>query len=179
MNTIIKSSLLAFTVFASGCASLGNDNYGCKGMPNGSSCLSTVEIYEETNKRNDLEVNYSKDNTAKKKSRSKFLFFSDDEEEMVVEEKPDEELLQKIRNQQRYIDSLVPDARGTVPVLKSAEVLRFLVMDHESTGGQWSGESFHFIEVTPRKWSTGEVHETNPEVLHPIQVVRQKPVSKP
>lgn len=171
----IKGAILVLSVVLTGCASLGHDEYGCKGMPSGSTCMSTVDIYQATNRKDDLEVAYADE---EKESESGW-FSSDKEKEADAKPAdPDPEILSKIRSQQRYIDSLVPDAAGTVPILKSAEVLRFWVADHETSNGQWNGESFHFVQITPRKWSTGQVHETSPEVFHPIQVIKPKTQAK-
>lgn len=176
MHKVIKSSALLLSVLVTGCASLGHDDYGCKGMPNGSTCMSTVEIYEATNSKNNLEVDYKDE---REESGSWFSKGKESEESGKDNDTPDPEIMNRFRNQQRYIDSIVPDAKGTVPVLKSAEVLRYWVGDHETDEGHWNGESVHFVEITPRKWSTGEVHETNPEVFHPIQVVRPKQSTQP
>ena len=42
-------TVLAFITITSGCASIGAEDYGCSGIPDGVTCMSTRDVFDSSN----------------------------------------------------------------------------------------------------------------------------------
>lgn len=125
----MKKILIVLAVLSvSGCASFGNKNYGCNGLPEGTKCESTRNIYEQTH-GGGTKVNNK----------------NGDSEEIV-------------EYRDTVIDTFVtpnlPDR--PIPVRTPAQVMRIWINTYEDENNALITTGKVHVDIEPRKWVIGK-----------------------
>lgn len=130
-------SILAPVILLSGCA-IGKSNFSCNGLPEGITCMSASEVYDQTN-----------GNGSARKGKD-----GSDQKEVVT--------------RTVTLGGVTPPPDRAVPVRTEPEVLRIMFSPWEDQAGYLNAGGYVFSEVTPRKWSVGDVPHAGTRVLHSI-----------
>lgn len=131
-STSLIAALLASSMLT-GCASaftVGNSGYSCPGLPDGVRCMSTRDVYAETNSKDSLKSNSSK------KAQTEAPAISTDAS--VAATTP-----------------AVPTVKP-VPVRTPAKVMRVWIAPWQDESDFLHGSEYVFAEVEGRKWSLGD-----------------------
>ena len=134
-------------MFVTGCAT----EYGCKGMPDEPSCLSTTQAYQVTNTalpETPLE------NTQGSEPISKPAL-------APVLQQP------------------VPKIEDPTPIRTPSQVMRIWIAPWEDADGDLMVSSYIYTELEPRRWMIGKAAPTASASLIPLQVEQRPPEKRP
>ena len=135
-------SVLLITIIT-GCAT----EYGCKGMPDEPSCLSTTQAYQVTNTalpETPLE------NTQGSEPISKPAL-------APVLQQP------------------VPKIEDPTPIRTPSQVMRIWIAPWEDADGDLMVSNYVYTELEPRRWMIGKVAPTTNSSLIPLQIEQRPP----
>jgi len=132
-------------VLTTGCAT----DYGCKGMPDEPSCLSTTQAYQVTN-------------TAIKEAPP----------ETSQESEPMSKPALAPPLQQP-----VPKIEDPTPIRTPSQVMRIWIAPWEDAEGDLMVSNYVYTELEPRRWMIGKAAPTASSSLIPLQV-EQRPAEK-
>lgn len=130
-------TLLAAAALLSGCA-IGKSNFSCDGLPQGITCMSASEVYEQTNGSGSVRKGKNGQEQTEVMTRTVTL------------------------------GGVTPPPDRAVPVRSEPEILRIMFSPWEDQAGYLNAGGYVFSEVTPRKWSVGDVPHASTRVLHSI-----------
>lgn len=164
MKSIIAVIAIASAVILSGCSSVfGESEYACKGMENGVLCAKPGEIYQMTNHRDKVigdetgrPIQTGTGGEVDVNGKSKGDGKNRDNEIAATDAALPSRLLEPLHSPQ--------------PVLEPASVMRIWVAPWIDTKGDAHYPSLVFTEITPRRWSFGEVAGTHTPILTPLQI---------
>lgn len=150
MNNMIKTLIAASTLaLLQGCAGLGvgEDEFACSGLPEGTRCMSLREVYQSTH------------NGSVPRGEVTVADISDDSagEDVVVRQFKD-----------NYVAPDTPNK--PVPIRTPAQVMRVLVLPYEDKSGDLVVSSYVFTEIEPRKWLYDAPAQIAPR-LSPLQTL--------
>ena len=146
-------TVLAFVATTSGCASIGAEDYGCSGIPDGVTCMSTRDVFDSSNSGSTPVRVVKSDENYDRDSRD-----SNDDEEASSEKNNSQEV-----NSERVSDPVVdtfvtpriPDK--PIPIRTPAQVMRIWVATWEDkNSGALMAPGYVYTEVEPRKWVIGK-----------------------
>lgn len=155
----------------SGCASFGNPDYGCKGLPEGTKCMATRDIYEATGGGQSIKA--TKSGKQQKHPR-------DPEED---QNKNNDQL--EVSTQQAITDPVIdsfvtpnlPDR--PVPVRTPAKVMRIWVASWEDvSSGALISPGYIYTEIEPRRWVIGKPESAaraQRKVFKPLEASSKQP----
>ena len=124
----MKKSVLAISVILlAGCGSIGSTKYGCAGLPEGSRCDSTRNIYEKTHGGNNSVSSTNK--------KSEMIEVSDP----VID---------------TFVTPNLPNR--PVPIRTQAQVMRIWINSWEDTNEVLITPGKIHIDIEPRKWVIGQ-----------------------
>ncbi|HGM8086404.1 TPA: type IV conjugative transfer system lipoprotein TraV [Pseudomonas aeruginosa] len=160
MNSkILRAALLAgLAAHMTGCSFLqiGESEYGCKGMPNGVTCMSARDVYQMTENEN---FRQEIDAQAAAKADGK------EGSEHAVEAPP---VVPVVAGGERYV---VPrPARNPVPIRSQATVMRIWVAPWENDKGDLIVPGYMYTEIEPRRWEIGVPAPRPTPSLRPLEV---------
>lgn len=139
MNKLLLVSLMAVL---SGCSSFGNSDYGCKGLPEGSRCISTRDLYEATSggENSSSVSNISEANSPEsKKNHDKEVSHSQSTDPVI----------------DNFVTPALPDR--PVPIRTPAQVMRIWVASWEDiSSGALITPGYIYTEIEPRRWVIGK-----------------------
>ncbi|WP_152428928.1 TraV family lipoprotein [Methylomonas sp. MK1] len=144
-NSLTFSSLLLM-VLTTGCATT---EYGCKGMPDEPSCLSTTQAYQITN-------------TAITEAPP---------ENNQSSESPVKPTLPPPLQQP------VPKIDDPTPIRTPSQVMRIWIAPWEDAEGDLMVSNYVYTELEPRRWMIGKAAPTANSSLIPLQI-EQRPSEK-
>ena len=154
MRVLVLAALAVVTL--SGCSSMfaiGNDDFGCKGMPDGMMCQSARDVYHQTNNGNvPLPMHPKKENS--------------------TEESHQEATVTNVSNNQgrAYIAPTLDE--GPTPIRTPAKIMRIWVAPWQSKDGDLNVPGYVYTEIEHRRWVIGnDQAESSPTVFHPLQTV--------
>lgn len=154
-----RPALLAIGIaLLSGCA-VFEDEYGCKGFPDGARCQSVQSIYSQTNDRDALLVIGGADDNAALQPAPQGQWTHDPSFPVT----PD--------------PTVTPDY--SLPVRSAAGVMRIWVAPWEDSEGDLNMSAYIFTELEKRKWLIGEPTVDTRSVLYPLDIVQPKDGGKP
>lgn len=130
-------TILGTAALLSGCA-IGKSNFSCNGLPEGITCMSASQVYDQTN--GDPSVRKGKDGKARMEVVTRTV----------------------------TLGGVNPPPDRAVPVRTEPEVLRIMFSPWEDQAGYLNAGGYVFSEVTPRKWTVGDVPHAGTRVLHSI-----------
>lgn len=164
---MIKQLFLAIAVAAltSGCTSimgLGSDEYACKGMPNGVTCMSAKDVYSAT-EGDDYKTQLKKEQ----------------EGGAASSDKPSTGNATRVLIAEGSDNAPVPmRARNPLPIRSQADVMRIAIDPWEDEKGDLYVPGFIYTEVEARRWEIGARNPQPTPTLRPLTVV-QPPQAKP
>lgn len=139
-NGLLKAILFASSVLMlGGCSALniGADEFGCKGLPEGVSCMSTSDVYEMTNNGQvprSMDAD-TKDGSAIGTKNSNSHLRSRSAENDVRD---------------NYVTNRLPDE--SIPIRAPAQVMRIWISPFENTTGDYVSSGLVYTEIEPRRW---------------------------
>ncbi len=176
MKIQLKLSALVVASILSGCASLGENEYGCKGMPEGSICDDPIVVYEHSHDVNDLEKirTYPDDENedTDEASNGTDSYFGDGDKKKK-KEKQSEETVVMVKSKQLIVNPLSPK-----PVLEPASIMRIWMAPWNDNNDDLHWPGYIFTEVTPRRWSFGEASVGSLQPKLPVHVQEAGKVRK-
>jgi len=143
--SIYSLSVLLIAI-TTGCAT----DYGCKGMPDEPSCLSTTQAYQVTN-------------TAIT--------------EAPAENNPNSETTSSTALVPP-LQQPVPKIEDPTPIRTPSQVMRIWIAPWEDADGDLMVSNYIYTELEPRRWMIGKAAPTASSSLIPLQV-EQRPPEKP
>jgi len=143
---------ILLTAGCSSMLSIGSDEYGCKGMPDGVRCMSATDVYAATNNRDSLDAateegeveDYGQSDPAESK-RQKML---GDKKFTLFKERLRRELIEEL--------SLTTPAQKPTPIRTPAKVMRILINPWQDKKGNLYTTSYMYTEIEERKWQIGD-----------------------
>lgn len=156
---MIKKIILAVAVAAltSGCTSimgLGSDEYACKGMPNGVTCMSAKEVYSAT-EGDDYKTQLKQEQEGVDASRDKST--GSVATRVLIAEGSD--------------NAPMPmRARNPLPIRSQAVVMRIAVDPWEDDKGDLYVPGFVYTEIESRRWEIGARQPAAAVTLRPLSV---------
>ncbi|WP_217191099.1 type IV conjugative transfer system lipoprotein TraV [Pseudomonas shirazica] len=156
---MIKQVILAMAaVTLAGCNSimgLGSDEYACKGMPSGVTCMSAKDVYSATegdNYKTQLKKEQEGGTTSSGKEST------DAAPRVLIAEGSD--------------NAPVPmRARDPLPIRSQALVMRIAVDPWEDERGDLYVPGFIYTEIEPRRWGIGSRQPVTTPTLRPLKTV--------
>ena len=138
---------LLLMVLTTGCATT---EYGCKGMPDEPSCLSTTQAYQVTN-------------TA--------ITEAPPENSQGLESTSSPTIAPPLQQP-------VPKIEDPTPIRTPSQVMRIWIAPWEDADGDLMVSNYIYTELEPRRWMIGKAAPTASSSLIPLQV-EQRPPEKP
>ncbi|WNZ81469.1 type IV conjugative transfer system lipoprotein TraV [Pseudomonas sp. P105] len=163
---MIKIFMLVVAVTAlTGCNSLiglGSDEYACKGMPKGVTCMSAKDVYSST-EGDDYKTQLEKEQ----------------EGGSVSSDNPSTGNATRVLIAEGSDNAPVPmRARNPLPIRSQAVVMRIAIDPWEDEKGDLYVPGFIYTEVEARRWEIGARNPQPTPTLRPLTVV-QPPQAKP
>ena len=140
--SIFSLSVLLIAI-TTGCAT----DYGCKGMPDEPSCLSTTQAYQVTN-------------TAIT--------------EAPAENNPSSESISSPASVPP-LQQPVPKIDDPTPIRTPSQVMRIWIAPWEDAEGDLMVSNYVYTELEPRRWMIGKAASTASSSLIPLQVEQRPP----
>ena len=133
----------------SGCASFGNPDYGCKGLPEGARCTATRDVYDATNGG---ETPHKANKSISQISQRDPGIKSNQNTDMAAGTK-DKPVTDPVVD--TFVTPNLPDR--PVPIRTPAQVMRIWVSSWEDTAtGALITPGYIYTEIEPRRWVTGK-----------------------
>lgn len=158
---MIKQVILAMAaVTLAGCNSimgLGSDEYACKGMPSGVTCMSAKDVYSAT-EGDDYKTQLKKEQESGGASSDKASTGATTR--VLVAEGSDNA-------------PLPMRARNPLPIRSQAVVMRIAIDPWEDEKGDLYVPGFIYTEVEARRWEIGSRPEKLAPTLRPLNVGAQ------
>jgi len=154
-------AILGFVTIASGCASYGAENYGCSGVPNGVTCMSSRDVFNASNSGEKPVQRTSLNTDNDDDSRDK-----DDREETSNQIRQ----VRSINNKtdpvlDTFVTTRIPDR--PIPIRTPAQVMRIWIASWEdTTSGALMAPGYVYTEVEPRKWVIGKTESAVKKQSH-------------
>lgn len=163
LSVPLKKMLMVGGLLAtlSGCSTLnvGEPEYGCPGMPNGTQCMSARDVYAATN---DGQIPRP---------------MTEEEAQARAEGRPVETGLGaaapgSVRSSadevvNTYVAPRLPNK--PVPIRTPAQVMRIWVAPWEDTNGDLIVTGYVYTEIEPRRWVIGDSAPESEPVIRPLQ----------
>ncbi len=135
-------------VLTAGCATT---EYGCKGMPDEPSCLSTTQAYQVTN-------------TA--------ITDAPQENSQGLESTSSPTIAPPLQQP-------VPKIEDPTPIRTPSQVMRIWIAPWEDADGDLMVSNYIYTELEPRRWMIGKAAPTASSSLIPLQVEQRPPEKRP
>lgn len=135
-------------VLTSGCATT---EYGCKGMPDEPSCLSTTQAYQVTNT---AITEAPLENSQSSASISSPTLAPP-------------------------LQQPVPKIEDPTPIRTPSQVMRIWIAPWEDADGDLMVSNYVYTELEPRRWMIGKAAPTASSSLIPLQVEQRPPEKRP
>ncbi|WP_165786334.1 TraV family lipoprotein [Methylomonas sp. Kb3] len=140
-------NVLLITI-ATGCATT---DYGCKGMPDEPSCLSTTQAYQVTNTA--ITEAPAENNPSSETTSTPALALP--------------------------LQQPVPKIEDPTPIRTPSQVMRIWIAPWEDADGDLMVSNYVYTELEPRRWMIGKAVPTVGSSLIPLQVEQRPPEKRP
>jgi len=165
------SVVVAAVAVLSGCSSLnlGADEYSCKGLPEGATCMSARDVYAATH--NGAVVRSIDPDTAESVVHPSNVNAAGAGEPVHRHTNV---------SQATSMMSAEPDSPDYLPlpmdgephpVRTASKVMRIWIAPWEDKNGDLNASGHVYTEIEPRKWTIGHRQELSSPVLAPLQTV--------
>ena len=135
-------------VLTTGCATT---EYGCKGMPDEPSCLSTTQAYQVTNTA--ITEAPPENNPSSESTSTPALV--------------------------PPLQQPVPKIEDPTPIRTPSQVMRIWIAPWEDADGDLMVSNYVYTELEPRRWMIGKAASTASASLIPLQVEQRPPEKRP
>jgi conjugal transfer pilus assembly protein TraV len=187
MNIFRSITLLYSMSIVAGCTSLGigEDDFACRGYPDGLRCMSSQDVYKLTNgddyekKINALaKIQGADPDKGVNKLPEDDVFLTDGEfaNAPTVKQSTDYNVINEATEVKKkiYIEAVIPEkTKGTIPLRTPAKVMRIYIAPWESISGDLNVPSYVYTEIEPRRWMIGNKPIKVSSTLKPLQKVRK------
>lgn len=150
-------AIAVVTAATSGCTSMlnvGSPDYGCKGMPEGATCMSAKEVYSAT-EGDDYKTRLKlEQEAAKAKAEGK-----------SSSGEPQTKVLYATGGDNAPIPMR---ARNPLPIRSQAVVMRIAVDPWEDENGDLWVPGYIYTEIEPRRWEIGARNPAPTPTLSPL-----------
>lgn len=151
-------AIAVVTAATSGCTSMlnvGSPDYGCKGMPEGATCMSAKEVYSAT-EGDDYKTRLKlEQEAAKAKAEGK-----------SSSGEPQTKVLYATGGDNAPIPMR---ARNPLPIRSQAVVMRIAVDPWEDENGDLWVPGYIYTEIEPRRWEIGARNPAPIPTLSPLK----------
>jgi len=155
----------------SGCSSLniGADDYGCKGLPYGVTCMSARDVYAATHQGavlRSMQPEAEAGSTSDTASAATTIPSTADKPRQTarVDAEP---------QSPHYLPLPLDDEPQ--PVRTASRVMRIWIAPWEDKSGDLHASGHVYTEVEPRKWTIGHRQEISTPILTPLQLAPHIP----
>lgn len=152
-------AICAAAFVVSGCSnmlSIGSTEYGCKGMPEGVSCMSAKDVYSAT-ENEDYKTTLQAEQQAAKEASGKSKKIEGEPSTRVLYAKGADNAPIPMR------------ARNPLPIRTQAVVMRIAVDPWEDENGDLYVPGFIYTEIEPRRWEIGSRSQQTKHTLMPLK----------
>lgn len=169
---IISVTAVSASVVLTGCASslgVGESEFGCKGLPEGVSCMSARNVYQLTEQPGPVRADP----------------FAESEDGGLSKKQAEQNLLNRSNNNMGHGTAPVAQNPGhalqaspvrntPLPIRSQPKVMRIWVAPWESVDGDLHASGQIFSEIESRRWNVG-TQELAPEpTLTPLQSIQKR-----
>jgi conjugal transfer pilus assembly protein TraV len=181
----VASCFSVISCALAGCGALGNSDYGCKGMPDGARCLSTLEVYAATEHADAVHATDEHGTTSEQVSpdasdrpaspRIAGTSASPSGQPATGTFLPQQELPAEgqlpVQGAPSAVDiaGLVPATDVPVPVRMPAQVMRIWFAPWEDASGDLTVSTIVFTEIVSRRWVIGDAYTPVSAALSPLE----------
>jgi conjugal transfer pilus assembly protein TraV len=182
---IKQLTFLACLIQLHGCSSflgLGEEEFGCTGLPTGVKCLSALEVHKATDYKDYV-------------SAEDIAYFNppdqvrEGQEYSTSGQNPNEPMRRRFGEQARsasvmspyvppHVRSATPMPDGSIPILTRPKILRIWIAPWEDDEGFLNTAGYTYKEVVPRQWAIGEPYRGQ-EFKQLKAIVQEKPAQQP
>lgn len=149
-SSTLMGTMLA--VLLSGCSSLfgvGQQEFGCKGLPEGTQCMSAKEVYAATEHADRI--------TNRRSGKSGNVVDGSGDSDSAAPPAAE------------YRSEPVPTLDRPIPILTQAQVMRIWIAPWDDTDTDLHASEFVYTEVVKRKWNIGDMQiMTGTGALNPL-----------
>lgn len=148
-------AISAAVILMSGCTSMlniGSSEYGCKGMPEGVSCMSAKDVYSATENEN-YKTTLKAEQLAAQEGKAE----------------PNSEPQTRVLYAEGADNAPIPArARNPLPIRTQAVVMRIAIDPWEDENGDLHVPGFIYTEIEPRRWEIGARQSSRINTLRPL-----------
>ncbi len=146
-------TVLAFITITSGCASIGAEDYGCSGIPDGVTCMSTRDVFDSSNSGSTPVRVVKSDEEDERDSRDRNDNEETSSEKNISQEVKSERVSDPVVD--TFVTPRIPDK--PIPIRTPAQVMRIWIATWEDKdSGALMTPGYVYTEVEPRKWVIGK-----------------------
>lgn len=157
MKSIFAITSVVFLL--TGCTNMlniGASEYGCKGMPEGVSCMSAKDVYNATENENYKTTLKAEQEAAKSGGKGKEGSSSAAQTRVLYAEGGE--------------NAPIPArARNPLPIRTQAVVMRIAIDPWEDENGDLHVPGFIYTEIEPRRWEIGQRQGQQRNTLSPLR----------
>jgi conjugal transfer pilus assembly protein TraV len=191
MKNIYLIFFLLIVAITSGCSSLGigEDDFACRGYPEGLRCMSSQDVYTLTDSdeyKERIAIVAASQGAEPERAINRLPG-----EGPILDVNLDPEAVNdnannsaKVNNSvlmsnenlhtKSYIKSIVPQqTKGTIPLRTPAQVMRIYIAPWESISGDLNVPSYVYTEIEPRRWMIGNKPIKINNSLKPLQSIKK------
>lgn len=181
MKVLQLITLLSCSVQLSGCSSLlglGEEEFGCTGLPSGVKCLSALEVHKATDYKDSV-------------SAEDVSYFNppdqlrDGQEHLSTGKNSNEPMRRRFGEKARsvsafndyvpkHVRSATPMPDGSIPIRTRPKILRIWIAPWEDDEGFLNTAGYTYKEIVPRQWAIGEPYRGQ-EFKQLKAIVQDKP----
>ncbi len=152
-------AVLSIAIISSGCASIGEKEYGCEGIPVGVTCMSSRDIFDNSNAgetptrivKNDVD-NSSSSNLENEHDLD-YTYHADKPSKKISQVKTIRRITDPVLD--TFVTPNIPDR--PIPVRTPAQVMRIWVSTWEDQkSGALMAPGYVYTEIEPRRWVIGK-----------------------
>ena len=155
--------VLSVSAILNGCSTvgIGQDDYSCKGYPEGVTCTSATKVYDLTN-GDDYQEQIASHRVSVSDGEQ-----GDDTESDSAHKSTKQTIRDATPN---TVPHVVPrPAKGPIPIRTPAQVMRIWIAPWESERGDLHVPGYVYTEVEPRRWMIGFQQSKHAQRLTPLR----------
>jgi hypothetical protein len=169
-------------IFLNGCASIGSGEFGCSGIPNGTRCSKTSELYNEVDRPNFDGNSKAISSPATRRSNRRSAHvdtigrnytgkpdLSDDNRSGKAGERFFGEVPQVSGgNPNNLLVINPPVADGTSPQVAVPKMRRFWISPWVDRDNAYNGEQLLFVDIESEHWKNGSKTQGENPIFNPL-----------
>lgn len=158
-NFLAIASVVFLLTGCTNMLNIGASEYGCKGMPEGVSCMSAKDVYNATENENYKTTLKAEQEAAKSGGKGNKGSAAGSETRVLYAEGGE--------------NAPIPArARNPLPIRTQAVVMRIAIDPWEDENGDLHVPGFIYTEIEPRRWEIGARTSQTSPTLRPLTTVQ-------